>query len=189
MPIINNASIAVATTGGRRIKCINEDNRGCGECEIENTPSAELSNANDRSFGQSPIFPQPPAPSSPSVVPSSAAPSLYSIGPRPLAATFLHPSHEKCLLCIFLRTTEKRIVATRVHMYEQSYGYVTDATCQICRFAFQNGTTPEAVANNDNVRPSSDYLRHLNRMPLLLRLSKRYTDQNNNSTRVNFILR
>lgn len=113
---------------------------------------------------------------------------LYSIGPRPLAATFLPIPRE--MLALHLSSHNGETNPSRlVHMYEQSYGYVADATCQICRFAFQNGTTPEAVANNDNVRPSSDYLRHLNRMPLLLRLSKRYTDQNNNSTRVNFILR
>lgn len=75
----------------------------------------------------------------------------------------------KRLLRIFLRIIEKRV---------ESYTCTSNRTdtCQICRFAFQNGT-PEAVANDDNVRPS-DSLRHLNYVPLLLRLSKRYFDRN-----------
>lgn len=146
-------------------------NRKYTECRV-------IECEHDRSFGQSPIFPHPL-----SILPGflrARHPLFYRA--TSARGNLLTPP-PKCLLCIFLRTTEKRRIDSYICTSNRTDTCPT--TCQICRFAFQNGT-PEAVANNDNVRPS-DILRHLNRMPLLLRLSKRYTDQNNNSTRVNFI--
>lgn len=67
------------------LNALTRDNRGCGECEIENTPSAELLNANTIDHSDKVLSSPTP---SPSFRASFERGTLYSIGPRPLAATF-----------------------------------------------------------------------------------------------------